>query len=224
MKFHILRTTAILALLASNAFAQDTTRSISLGPELLAGGAFPQSSTQQFITTYQIGIRSEVPIGQSDFGVRLEASYRHLEIQSATSYYKYEFEAGYFFVGPAIEYKWFELGLDIGTPLSGNFNTFGGPLADTNVNLATAEIVPLVQIAAVVHVPLAEKNGNRLELLFTGNYQVSSHVMEKEIILHSPNSRIPVAQTGGDLGPISTFQIGLTYQFSLSHHDEDAWK
>ncbi len=224
MKYNVLRTVAIVALLASTAFGQDTSRSISLGPELLVGGAFPQSSTLQPITAYQIGVRSEFPISHSDFGFRIEASFRHLEIQWATFYYKYEFEAGYFFAGPAVMYKWFELGLDIGTPIAGTFSTFGGPLADTDVNLSSSDIDPLVLVAAAVHFPIEERNGNRLELLFTGNYEIASAIMEKEIILHSPNSRTPVTTTGGAIGPIGTLQIGLSYQFSLGDPVATGWK
>ncbi|HET6402458.1 MAG TPA: hypothetical protein VFH95_13830 [Candidatus Kapabacteria bacterium] len=214
---------AIFILSASKIQAQDTTRSISVGPELLVGGAFPQSSTLKPITAYQIGVRSKFPLGHSDWGFRLEASYRHLEIQWSTSYYQYEFEAGYFFLGPALQYKWFELGVDVGVPTSGNFNTFGGQLADTSVGLSSSEINPLIQIAAAVAVPIAETDGNRLSLLFTGAYGISSQIETKYIILHPPNSREPVAQTGGALGPISTLEIGLTYEFSSTHPD-DEWK
>ena len=178
---------SVVIFFASRTHAQDTTRSISLGPELLIGSAFPQSSTLKPITAYQVGIRSEIPIGHSDFGFRLEASYRHLEIQAASIQYSYEFEAGYLFVGPAVQYKWFELGVDIGTPITGNFNTFGGTLADTSQSLAASDIDPLLLISASAQVPIAERNGNWLSLLFSGNFAVSSHVMEKEISLHAKN-------------------------------------
>ncbi len=217
MRLHsLLRMATVLFLLMISAKtqAQDTNRVLSLGPEFFVGSAYPERSNLQPITTYEVGARAYYPFS-SNIALRLNASFRHLDIQWAATNYDYEFGGSYFFLGPAIEYKWFELGLDIGTPLTGNFRTYGSQLADTSSSLAASDMSMLVQIAADVLFPVAQNDGNELLAMISGSYQVSSLVTQKLFILHPPGSREPVTTAGGTLGPIGTIQVGLSWQFNL---------
>ncbi len=204
--------------LASETRAQDTTSVVSLGPELLFGTAFPQfSPTPQPITAFQIGARGYVPLN-SNVALRLGASYRYLQIWGEPASYPFEFTGNYFFVAPALRYKWVELGVEVGTPLGGFFKTHGSSLADTASNLGSSDMAPLVLGSLTGILPIAKNDGNELSLILSWSFQFSSNVMTKEFILHDPSSSLT---TGGNLGPIETVQVGLTWQFSLVRSDDD---
>ena len=194
--------------------AQQGMNAATLGPELLAGISLPQtSSNPQPIASYQFGMRGYAPL-RSDFALRLGISYRSIQVEGEATYYSYEFSGNYLFFAPAIRYKWIEVGLDIGTPLKGNFKTTGGgSIADTASSLGSQDMATLVQIVASASLPLVIDNGNQLSLLVSASCSPST-LMTKEFILHDATSPDPIT-TAGPLGPIETIQVGLTWQFTL---------
>ncbi len=214
---------AFLLCTAPLTHAQQPLLGFTLGPELLVGVAAPETSpSQQPITAYQAGLRGYVSL-DSSFVVRLDVTYRHLDIRGSSTYYSYDFAGDYLFVGPALRYKWFELGVDLGTPLNGNFFTFGGSLADTSSSLGSSEMTPLAMATAAAFVPIATTDGSQLSLVVSASYELSSSAITKQFILHDPSSHAPVVTTGGQLGPIGSVQVGLTWQFSVIGKEKEEW-
>jgi hypothetical protein len=197
----------------------------SLGPELLLGSAFPQfSPTPQPITAVQVGVRGYYPIA-SDFAARLSASYRYLQIWGEPASAPFEFTGNYFFFAPALRYKFLELGVDVGTPLGGFFKTHGGSFVDTASNLGSSDMAMLVLGSLTGILPIARGETSELSLILEWSFQFTEKVMVKQFILRSISSSNLSGTNSGDLGPIETVQVGLSWQFGFAHrNDDDGWR
>lgn len=196
----------------------------SLGPELLLGSAFPQfSPTPQPITAVQAGVRGYYPLG-SDFAFRLGASYRYLQIWGEPASAPFEFTGNYFFFAPALRYKFVELGVDVGTPLGGFFKTHGGSFADTASNLGSSDMSMLVLGSLTGILPIARGETSELSLILEWSFQFTQKVMQKQFTLHGTSTSSMSGTSSGDLGPIETVQIGLSWQFGFARRDDDGWR
>ncbi|HEY3875452.1 MAG TPA: hypothetical protein VGM92_08235, partial [Candidatus Kapabacteria bacterium] len=105
----------------------------------------------------------------------------------------------------------------------GNFETFGGTLADTNAGLGSSDMSPILALAGNIIFPIAQTDRSEFFVTLGASYQLSSVVMTKHFLLHAKSSLDPILTTPNSLGPIGTIQVGLTWQFNLLHKESDGW-
>jgi hypothetical protein len=141
-------------------------------------------------------------------------------IGTADSYFpsNYDFHMNYIDIDFSIRYKWFQVGSDVGIPITGHLDLNGGtPDYDRSENVPKADLNTTIGIFAAANLSIGEWSTGKLNLVMRLDYELLDPISDVSFldIYMPPSSPYPfVIFSTGSSGPIFLARLGLSYEFT----------